>query len=47
MNDEDSEHHLRVPDSTPANDRAAHVLRWVGLIAGLCLCAIGIVAALN
>ena len=45
MHDE-SERLLEVHETTPANDSAAHVLRWVGLIGGLALCAWGIAATL-
>jgi hypothetical protein len=47
MNDEDLDHNLVVPDATPATDRMAHVMRWIGLIGGVGLCAAGIVAALE
>lgn len=46
MKDEHRDHLLEVPEVTPANDAAAHVLRWVGLVGGLGLCAVGIVSAL-
>jgi hypothetical protein len=47
MNDEDLDHNLIVPEFTPATDRMAHVMRWVGLIVGVGLCAAAIVATLS
>jgi hypothetical protein len=37
---------LEVPETTPANDTTARILRWIGLIGGLGLCAFGIATAL-
>jgi hypothetical protein len=44
--DEQAYHRLEVPNLTPANDATAHVLRWVGLVGGLGLCAVGIASVL-
>jgi hypothetical protein len=44
--DEQAYHRLEVPDVTPATDATAHVLRWVGLVGGLGLCAVGIASVL-
>jgi len=44
--DEQANQRLEVPDVTPANDAAAQVLRWVGLVGGLGLCAAGIASIL-
>jgi hypothetical protein len=45
--DEPSDHRLEVPDVTPANDATARVMRWIGLVGGLSLCAIGIASVLT
>lgn len=44
--DDPAKRRLEVPDITPANDAAAHVLRWIGLVGGLSLCAVGIASVL-
>jgi hypothetical protein len=44
--DEPAYHRLEVPNVTPATDTTAHVLRWVGLVGGLGLCAVGIASVL-
>ena len=41
MDTRDLDHQLVVAKVTPANDRAARILRWIGLVGGLGLCAIG------
>jgi len=46
MKDAYGDRRLEVPEVTPANDSMAHVLRWVGLVGGLGLCALGIASAL-
>ena len=42
----DDDRRLSVPDITPANDAAAIILRWVGLVCGLALCALAIAGTL-
>jgi hypothetical protein len=46
MVNKEPDHLLEVPDVAPANDSAARILRWGGLIGGLGLCAFGIASAL-
>jgi hypothetical protein len=43
---DDIDRRLEVPNTTPTNDTAAHILRWVGLVGGLGLCALGIASVL-
>lgn len=40
--DDPAKRWLEELDLTPANDAAAHVLRWIGLVGGISLCAVGI-----
>lgn len=44
--DDPTSRRLEVPDVTPANDTTAHALRWVGLVGGIGLCAVGIASVL-
>lgn len=47
MNDDHNLRLLVVSETCPANDIAADVLRWVALIGGLGLCALGILTSVD